>query len=60
MPKEYEAMRDRLISQGMSVKNAKEEAARTWNKRHPDNPNPWRNEIKRGPSLSNYGRRRTR
>lgn len=44
MPKEYEAMRDDLIKRGKGVKEAKKIAAMTWNKRHPDNPNPWTKE----------------
>lgn len=46
MPKEYEKIRDSLRKRGKSLKKAKEIAARTWNKRHPDNPNPWAKEYR--------------
>ena len=35
MPKEYEAIRDSLLKRGKSLKKAKQEAAATYNKRHP-------------------------
>lgn len=47
MPREYEAIRDRLIKSGLPVARAKGEAARIWNRRHPDDPNPWNREKKR-------------
>ena len=47
MPKEYEAIRDSLKKRGESLKQAKTEAAKIYNSRHPDNPNPWSKEHKR-------------
>lgn len=47
MPKEYEAMRNSLLSRGKSSQEAKRIAAATYNKRHPDNANPWAHEKKR-------------
>jgi hypothetical protein len=38
MPRQYEAIRDRLIREGKSEKEAKRRAARIYNARHPDNP----------------------
>lgn len=38
MPKQYEHIRDRLINQGVSAKEAKRIAAATWNKHHPSHP----------------------
>ena len=38
MPRGYEKMRDKFISQGMTVRAAKKKAARIWNAKHPDNP----------------------
>jgi len=38
MPKQYEAMRDRFLREGLSLKEAKAKAARIYNSRHPDNP----------------------
>lgn len=38
MPKQYEAIRDSLISRGMDEKAAKSEAAATYNKQHPGAP----------------------
>jgi hypothetical protein len=46
MPRQYEAMRDALIKSGKSEKDAKSEAAATWNKRHPNDTNPWNREGK--------------
>ena len=46
MPKEYEKIRDSLERRGKSAKVAKRIAAATWNKRHPENPNPWGHEHK--------------
>lgn len=46
MPKQYESIRDDLVRKGMSLKKAKAIAAATWNKRHPDDPNPWLREKK--------------
>jgi len=34
MPKGYEEIRDKLISQGMSPKAAKTKAAKIWNSKH--------------------------
>lgn len=47
MPKEYEAIRDSLVSRGESLKEAKRIAAMTYNKRHPKNPNPWTREKRK-------------
>jgi uncharacterized protein YoaH (UPF0181 family) len=38
MPKGYEKIRDKLISEGVSVKEAKTIAAKIWNAKHPKNP----------------------
>lgn len=38
MPKKYEAIRDRLIRQGMSVKQAKQHAARIYNSKRGSAP----------------------
>lgn len=38
MPKQYEAMRDKFISEGMSERAAKAKAARIWNSMHPERP----------------------
>ena len=54
MPAQYEHIRDseyrRLRKKGLkhksALKKAKEIAARTWNKRHPEDPNPWSREAK--------------
>lgn len=47
MPVEYERMRDALVRKGMSLKRAKGLAARVFNSRHPENPNPWLKEDKK-------------
>ena len=44
MPKQYEAIRDSYLKRGKSLKEAKKLAAMTWNKDHPNNPNPWSRE----------------
>lgn len=46
MPKEYEEIKASLIRAGKSAGTAKRIAAATYNKHHPENPNPWRNEMK--------------
>ena len=38
MPKQYEAMRDKFKSQGMSDKAAKAKAAKIYNSKHKKNP----------------------
>lgn len=38
MPRAYEALRDHLISQGLSVKKAQSKAAAVYNSRHPKVP----------------------
>jgi len=38
MPRGYEKMRDKFISEGMSSKAAKTKAARIYNSQHPDRP----------------------
>lgn len=38
MPKQYEAMRDKFIADGMSESAAKEKAAKIYNSKHPKNP----------------------
>jgi len=38
MPRQYEAMRDKFKSQGMSDAAAKTKAAKIYNSKHPDNP----------------------
>jgi hypothetical protein len=38
MPKGYEEIRDKLIEQGKSEKEAKTLAAKIWNSKHPENP----------------------
>lgn len=38
MPKGYEKMRDKFISEGMSEEEAKKKAARIWNSKHKSNP----------------------
>jgi len=38
MPKQYEAIRDRFINQGMSEKEAKTRAAKIYNSKHPSHP----------------------
>ncbi len=53
MPAGYEKIRDKLIKQGMPVKEAKRRAAKIWNAEHPKNPvHPFYEEEKkkkRGP-----------
>jgi len=46
MPAEYEAIRDSMLKKGKSLKVAKTSAAKIYNSRHPDNPNPWAHEKK--------------
>lgn len=46
MPKEFLKVKASLKRQGKSDKLAKRIAAALWNKRHPDNPNPWSKEKK--------------
>ena len=41
MPKQYEEIRDSYERRGKSAHEAKRLAAMTYNKLHPDNPNPW-------------------
>jgi len=38
MPKQYEAIRDRLIAEGMSRNQAQSHAARIYNAKHPSQP----------------------
>lgn len=38
MPRQYEAMRDAFVKQGMSLKAAKTKAAKIWNAHNPGNP----------------------
>jgi hypothetical protein len=38
MPKQYEAIRDRLIAQGLREAAAKKSAARIYNSQHPNKP----------------------
>lgn len=38
MPKGYEKMRDKMIKQGYSKKEAQKKAARIWNSQHKKNP----------------------
>lgn len=38
MPKQYEAIRDRLIAQGLREAAAKQQAARIYNSQHPKTP----------------------
>lgn len=38
MPKQYEDIRDSLIARGTPVKKAKQIAAATYNKHHPNRP----------------------
>lgn len=38
MPKQYEAIRDKFVSQGMPLKEAKKHAAMIYNSRHPGAP----------------------
>lgn len=38
MPKQYEAMRDKFMAEGMSMKAAKGKAARIYNAKHKANP----------------------
>ena len=38
MPKQYEAIRDRFIKEGKSVKEAEKSAARIYNAKHPKTP----------------------
>ena len=47
VPDEYEHIRDSLIKRGYGAKKAKQIAAATWNKRHPNRPNPWTKEKKK-------------
>lgn len=46
MPKAYERVRDSYIKSGESIDDAKKWAAMWWNRKHPDNPNPWNKEKK--------------
>ena len=47
MLKVVDAIRDNLKRRGVRSKRAKAIAAATWNKQHPDDPNPWLRERKR-------------
>jgi len=38
MPKQYEAIRDKLIAKGLSTKAAKTRAAKIYNSKHKKNP----------------------
>lgn len=38
MPAQYEAIRDRLIRQGVPMAEAKRRAAKIYNSQHPNNP----------------------
>jgi hypothetical protein len=38
MPKQYEAIRDKMESQGMPAKQAKTHAAKIYNSQHPKTP----------------------
>ena len=38
MPRQYEAIRDKLEAKGMKAKAAKSHAARIYNAAHPNNP----------------------
>ena len=38
MPKQYEAIRDKLVAQGKSLKEAKTSAAKIYNSKHPKAP----------------------
>ena len=38
MPKGYEKMRDRFVSEGLTYDRAQAKAARIWNAGHPDEP----------------------
>jgi len=38
MPKQYEAIRDKLIAKGLSTKAAKTKAAKIYNSKHKKNP----------------------
>ena len=42
----YEAIRDSYLKRGKSLKRSKQLGAMTWNKEHPDDPNPWLREKK--------------
>jgi hypothetical protein len=60
MPKQYEDIRDSYVKKGVPLARAKTIAAKTWNKNHPDDTNPWNREKssikKRRPGhLINYG-----
>ena len=46
MPKQYEDIRDSYERAGKSPTVAKKLAAMTWNKLHPNDPNPWTHETK--------------
>lgn len=54
MPAQYLAIKRSELKRGKSPKVAKRIAAATWNKLHPNNPNPWAHEsgfskkVKRG------------
>jgi len=37
-PRQYEAIRDQAVKEGMPLKKAKEKAAKIYNSKHPDNP----------------------
>ncbi len=47
MPKQYEAIRDSLVSSGMSLKDAKSHAARIYNSKHPKAPVTGKSEGKK-------------
>lgn len=38
MPKQYEALRDKFLGQGLSIKAARTKAAKIYNARNPGNP----------------------
>lgn len=46
MPKQYEAIRDKFISQGMGTKEAKTRAAKIYNSKHKENPVTGKSEDK--------------
>lgn len=51
MPKQYEDIRDSYVKKGVPLAKAKTIAAKTWNKNHPNDTNPWNRE-----GLRNYSK----
>jgi len=56
MPKQYEAIRDKLASGGMDLKDAKSHAARIYNAAHPSAPVTGKMESLKGKAKTRHER----